>query len=86
MLPDSQIVSLSCIVVHVPTCANPWFKREGELREVDEALLAGVWCVVGQRLAHQVDLVQKSGLLQAGLHQLDGLQGDEGVEVAVDTD
>ncbi len=72
--------------MHIPTCANPRLESEGELRKVDEALLAGVGCVVGQRLAHQVDLVQKSGLLQASLHQFDGLEGDEGVEVAVDTD
>ena len=70
----------------VPAGADPRLQGEGELWEVNESLLAGIGGVVGQGLAHQVDLLQKTGLLQTLLHLLDGLEGHEGVEVAVDAD
>ena len=72
--------------MHVPASANPGFESEGEFREVNEALFAGIWGVIGQGLAHQVDGIEKSGGFESLLHQLDGLQGGEGVEMAVDSD
>jgi hypothetical protein len=62
--------------------ADPGLEREGELRKVDEALLASVRGVVGQGLAHQVG--GEAGRLQPALHLPDGLQGHEGVKVAVE--
>ena len=54
---------------------------EGELGQVDEALVAAVRSVVRQRLDHEVSL--QPGLLHALHHQLHGLQTRRRVEVAV---
>jgi len=83
--PDSKLVGFSGITVHVPASAHPGFQGKGELREIDESLFTGIWGVIGQGLAHQVDWIEKAGGFQALLHQLDGLKRNEGVEVAVDS-
>ena len=54
---------------------------EGELGQVDEALLAGVRGVEGEGLDHEVGA--QAGRVQASLYLLAALQLDEGVEVAV---
>ena len=72
--------------MHLPAGENPGLEGEGELRQVDEALLPGVGRVVRERLTHEVcRLAQQVGGLERLLHEFQGLQRDEGVEVAVDT-
>lgn len=55
---------------------------EGELGEIDKALLLRVRGVEGEGLRDEVNLDTSS--VQGHLHLLKALQGDEGVEVAVD--
>lgn len=56
---------------------------EGELRQIDKALLLRVGSVEGEGLRDQMDL--DAGSVQGHLHLLETLQSDEGVKVAVDT-
>lgn len=56
---------------------------EGELRKIDEALFLRVRGVEGEGLCDEVHL--DAGSVQGRLHNLEALQGDEGVEVAVNT-
>merc|ERR1719447_303296 len=79
----SQLPSLSGELVHVPPGADSWLKTEGELRKVDKALLSSIRGVERKRLAHEVGL--QTGCIKARLHLAKALQGDKGVEVAVDS-
>ena len=84
--PDSQFPGLPGIAVHLPAGENPGLEGEGELRQVDEALLPGVGRVVRERLTHEVRRpAQQVGDLEILLHEFQSLQRDEGIEVAVDT-
>ena len=84
-VPDSKLIGLSGIGMHVPACANPGLKGKREFREINEPLFSSIRCVVGQGLAHQIGFLKKSSLFKTLLHKLDCLQGGEGVEMAVDT-
>ena len=59
------------------------FPTEGEFGEVDEALFAGVWRHVPERLDGEVAL--DVGGVKGVLHLLHPLQTDERVEVTVDS-
>ena len=78
--------------------ADSWLKTEGELRKVNETLLSSIRSVERERLegnfdssssspiaylAHEVGL--QTGCIKARLHLAKALQGDKGVEVAVDS-
>ena len=52
-IPDPQLVGLPGVLVDVEPGADPGLQTEGELREVDEPLLARVRGAVAQRLEEQ---------------------------------
>ncbi len=83
---DAEIPSLASVAVHVPASQDPRFEAEWKLGQVDESLSASIWGMITERLCHQVDLVEKSGILEAVLHHLYGVERFEGVKVAVDSD
>ena len=81
-----------------PPGADSWLKTEWELRKVNETLLSSIRGVERERLegnfdssssspiaylAHEVGL--QTSCIKARLHLAKALQGDKGVEVAVDS-
>ena len=71
-------------ILHPLPGADSGLESEGELWQVDEALLAGVRGVEGEGLDEEV-WVQTRGV-QTSLHLPHTLQRHERVEVAVDAD
>ena len=71
-------------ILHPLPSADSGLESEGELGQVDEALLAGVRGVEGERLDEEV-WAQTRGV-QPSLHLPHTLQRHERVEVAVDAD
>ena len=80
----AHVVGAASVMMHVPARADARFESEGELGKIDEALLAGVGRVVGQRLRNVVRL--KTGFFDAVDDELHGVQSDEGIVVTVDAD
>ena len=80
----AHVVGAARVAVHVPARADARFEGEREFGQIDEALLAGVGGVIRQRLRHVVSF--ESGFLDAVDDELDGIERDEGVVVAIDAD
>jgi hypothetical protein len=79
-------VRLPCVLVYVPASADSWLEGKGELGQPVVSVLAGVWVMVAEWLAHEIrGLVEQICRLQAILHQLQGLEGHARVKIAVDT-
>ena len=74
---------------HSYACPNGckfWVPVQREIQEDREALLACIRRVIGQGLTHQVrGLIQEIFLHQRLLHQLEGLQRHERIEMAIDS-